>query len=74
MKATMDNPGTGWVSISLSFSDEEVERLIHRLRKLKSGKAGHFHFRTDDFGSDEGISDIECSLMGDSDSANMTLE
>jgi len=73
MHANLDKFESGWVGITLSFGAEEIDLLIERLRALKDGKLGHFHFRTDDFSKAHGITDIEISMKGEDDEDNMSV-
>lgn len=74
MKAAVDDPGTGWVSVSLALEPAEVEVLVRRLEELRSGEVAHFHLRTDDFSPDVGVADVEFSLMGSGERDNMRIE
>ncbi len=74
MKARMHNPGTGWISVSIAFNDREIEELIGKLRALKSGELGHFHFRREEFEDGQGIADVELSMMGSTEVDDMILE
>jgi hypothetical protein len=74
MKARLESPATGWMSVSFAFRESEIDALIKRLEDLKAGRVGHFHFRNDDFSGAEGVADVELSLMGVDESDNMAIE
>ena len=74
MNAKLDKFKSGWVGFSLAFSKKEIELLLLRFDELTSGKINHFHLRNDDFSSDEGVADIEISLVGDNEENNMIID
>ena len=54
-----------WIGISLEMRNEEINTLINNLLKLKDREIGHFHIRSNDFGSVPGIADIEITTPED---------
>ena len=60
--------------MSFALSENDVDALIERLNALKRGETGHFHFRTSDFSKNEGVADVEFSMIGKMESENMTIE
>lgn len=74
MFAQFEKFSSGWIGISLAINNEQISELILRLNELKSGRLKHFHFRTSDFSAEQGIADIEISVLPDEASSNMTIE
>jgi len=64
----------GWLDVFLAFREHEIEKFITNLEDLKSGRINHFHIRRDDFSPNEGIADIEISLLRDEENDNMQVE
>ena len=73
MYTEIEHFGTGWSGILLCLRNDEIDKLIASLQRLKQGDIGHFHIRSIDNDLDAGIADIEISIAGDSDVDNMRL-
>jgi hypothetical protein len=73
MKSDLREFKTGWYGVSLAFRADEIVDLIEALNSLKSGKIGHFHFRSD-FSGIGGIADIEISLSGSDEKGDLKLD
>ena len=74
MEAKLEKFDSGWVGLSLALNVSEIEALITRLRNLSSGDIGHFHIRNDDFSADEGVADIEISMIVDMGHGSLSIE
>lgn len=74
MKITIDDFKTGWVGLSLAFRPQEIDLFIERLAALRSGNAGHFHCHATDFEGENGVADVEVSLMGEQEVDNLAIE
>ncbi|GHC14359.1 hypothetical protein [Cerasicoccus arenae] len=74
MKSKIEHFSGGLSGISFSFREHEIDLLIERLQALKSRKIGHFHFRSDSFESEQGIADVELSMMGEHEDDEMSIE
>ena len=69
MKTFVEQFESGWIGLSIAFSEEEIDLLIKSLNELKDGQLDHFHFRRDDLNvlsGKFGLADVEISIM-DSD-------
>lgn len=64
---------SGWVGMSLTLTDEDINKLVSRLTSLQNGKCGHFHIRRDDLSGEPSVADIEISL-DNNDSGTMNIE
>jgi hypothetical protein len=73
MNVKIEKFDSGWMGISLALGKEEIELFVRRLNKLKAGEIGHFHFRNENFGPDEGVADIEITTIGKDDVDNMVI-
>ncbi len=62
-----------WIGISLELNPVEIDKLIERLTRLKSGGIGHFHFRTDNFLTEPRIADVEISMKESDNGDNMSI-
>lgn len=74
MRAKMDKFKSGWVGLSFALRPTEIDQLTSMLSRLKNRDVGHFHFRNDDFSSQEGVADVEFSVMDEAERDNLKIE
>ena len=74
MNTKLEKFDSGWVGLSLALRAEEIDLLLRRLNELKSGDIKHFHFRNEDFESQEGVADIEITTIGEDEPSNMIID
>ena len=72
MKATLDKFDSGWCSLSLEMTPDEIDVLIASLAQLKTN-SGHFHIRSD-FSGQPSIGDIEISCYSGPISKDLFLD
>ncbi len=73
MDTKLEKFNSGWVGVSIALSEEEIDVLIQKLNQLKNDQVKHFHFRNEDFNSEEGVADIEITMINEKDD-NMIIE
>jgi len=73
MNTKLEKFDSGWIGLSIALGKSEIDLLLRRLNQLQSGEIEHFHFRNDDFESEEGVADIEITTIGKEEHDNMAI-
>jgi len=74
MKSSIEDFGTGWYGLSLGLDDDDIDKLIEFLQKLKSDGSYHFHMFSTEFDSEPGgVADIQFTKKTDNEESNMDI-
>ena len=72
MKVEIEKFESGWQSLSLGLTSNEIDELIAALQQLKIAR-DHFHYRSN-FEGAPSIGDIEVYYQTEEQEADLTLE
>jgi hypothetical protein len=73
MKCAIEHYGNGWSEIRIEVNEDEINRMIDLLERIRDKKMDHFH-AVNKFEEKSGVADIEISVMIESEKNNMILD